>query len=437
MIRSRLRTTVAAVMLLALVLAGCSSDVAGGQADGGTEGGGEAAEGADGAGLTIAASTNETPALDAAIASFEESNPDADIQVTYAGVDQYQTTLRTQLSSGTAPDIFFVWPGDGNPLAMQVVAEAGFLADLSDRDWADQIPEGIRPVTEMDGTTWIAPIGFSGIGAIYNTTALDEVGLEAPTTWTELLAFCDAAQQEGRVAFALGNQTSWVTQLVNYALAPTLVYGPNPDFAEEMAAGEATFVGSEWETTMDKYLEMNESGCFNDQPLGTSYEASLEMTANGDALGIVQVNSGIAAMERQAPEGTEFEMLPLPATDDPEETRMAGAAGSSYGLNVNSADDELANEFLDYLMSPEGMNQYANTLSALPAIPNESFEVPPALETLSQFQEEGRTDPYMDQLWPNARVQQTHFQVIQSLFSGSMTVEEALAQMDEAYAQGE
>jgi len=41
----------------------------------------------------------------------------------------------------------------------------------------------------------------------------------------------------------------------------------------------------------------------------------------------------------------------------------------------------------------------------------------------------------MDQLWPNPKVQNVHFTVVQDMFSGKLKPPEALAQMDEAYKQ--
>ncbi|WP_199433450.1 ABC transporter substrate-binding protein [Qaidamihabitans albus] len=392
-------------------------------------------DGGDGA-VTVAATSNEKPALDAAVAAYEEAHPDAEIQVTYAALDQYQTTIRTQLSSGTAPDVLFVWPGNGNPVAMEVAAGAGYLEDLSGRPWAEQISEGIKPVARRDGKTWIAPVGFSGIGAVYNTTALDAAGLAVPETWTELLDFCAAAKREGKVAFSLGAQTPWVTQLTSYALTPTLVYGPNPEFAQQMANGEATFADSAWQSALNKYVEMQERGCFNESPLGTSYESSLTQVAKGDALGVVQVNSAVPALKEQAGDDVSFDLRPLPATDDPAETRMAGAAGSSYGVNAAAEHKDGALEFVDWLMSAEGMNLYAETNAALPSIPNDQFTVDPALTTLQRYQEEGKTFPYMDQQWPNARVQQAHFTAVQELLGGRTTPADALRRMDEAYQQG-
>ena len=80
----------------------------------------------------------------------------------------------------------------------------------------------------------VVPETFAGIGALYNKKALTDVGGKEPTTYTEMLSLCDTAKSKGKVLFALGNQTNWVTQLADYALASTLVYGKTPDFAQQM-----------------------------------------------------------------------------------------------------------------------------------------------------------------------------------------------------------
>jgi raffinose/stachyose/melibiose transport system substrate-binding protein len=418
---------VGALALSGMLIAGlsaCSNDTGGGSSDGKTN-------------LTWVLVSSEKPAIKPVVAAYEKANPGVKITATVADVDNYQTTTRTQLSSGTAPDIIYTWAGDGNPMAMTVVQKAGLIVDLSGEDFASKIPAGLKPVTSLDGKTYIAPITFSGIGAAYNETALESAGLTAPTTWTELMDFCAAAKGMGKSAFALAAGTPWNTQLIPYALTPTLVYGPDPEFPAKMSDGKATFADSEWRTAFDKYKEMQDSGCFQEGDLGTSYEDALKLVSVGDAFGSVQVNSSIAAMAQGAPGGTKFSYLPLPATDNASETRMAGAVGASYGVNASSKNKKAAVDFLAWLAGDEGSAIYATAVAGIPAIPSASFKADPLLDTFIKYQSEGKTDPFMDQLWPNSKVQQVHFEVLQQLLAGSMTSEDALKQMDAAYAEGE
>nr|BFE74049.1 hypothetical protein GCM10020092_073500 [Actinoplanes digitatis] len=163
------------------------------------------------------------------------------VNFTTSGADQYQAQIRTQLASGTAPDVMTVWPGNGNPGATYVLAKPGYLLDLSDQPWAAKLPEAFKTVAQYEGKTYNAVFGLNGIGAVYNDEALARSGLKAPTTWTELLAFCRDAKGKGTPAYALGIQDNWVTQLVLYALAATVVFGPDRDFNTKLASGQATF----------------------------------------------------------------------------------------------------------------------------------------------------------------------------------------------------
>jgi raffinose/stachyose/melibiose transport system substrate-binding protein len=385
--------------------------------------------------LRVAAVATDRPGTEAVIKAFKAKNPNAKFTTSYADTDQYQGTLRTQLSSGTAPDVFFAWPGNGNPGAIDVLAPTGYLGDLSARPWTSQIPPGIKPVTQVGGKTYIVPLTFVGIGALYNKKAMDEAGAKPPTTWTELLAFCDTAKSKGKVAFALGNQTDWVTQLVDYALVPTTVYAGNAGFDQQMKSGSATFANSGWKTAMGKYLEMNKRGCFSKDPLGTSFETSVSQVAKGDALAAVQVTSTLSQIKSEAPQGSEFGLFPVPATDNAAETRMPGAAGGAFALNAKAKNPDLAGKFIDFLATPEAMNLYAGATGNLPSVPNAQFKLDPVLQPLVDFQKANKTVPFMDQLWPNPKVQQAHFTGVQNMFAGKADPAEVLRDMDAAYRE--
>ncbi|WP_326795033.1 extracellular solute-binding protein [Streptomyces sp. NBC_01808] len=419
---TRTPTVLTAAVTAAAVLAACS---------GGTEAG---SGGGDGP-RTLTLASVDQGSVEAVVKAFEKANPGVDVRYTTSGADQYQQQIRTQLSSGTAPDVMSVWPGNGNPAATYVLAEPGYLRDLSDQPWAAELPDAVQRVAQHDGKTYNAVFGLNGIGAVYNEQAMEKAGLTPPETWTELLDFCRAAAAEGTPAFALGNQDNWVTQVVQYALVATTVYGPEPDFDEQMQAGRATFAQSPWTTALDKYRTMEKTGCFQKNPLGTSYEASQQLAATGKTLGIVQGNWVIALLKEKNPKGT-FTLAPLPATDDPADTLIPAAAGAGYGVNAEPKNEELALKFVNFVMSPDGMNLFAEKQGGLPSLPGTGHEAGPALAELAAFVEADRTVPFMDQLWPNAKVQQTMLSGLQEVFSGQATPDEVLEDMDSDYQAG-
>lgn len=392
--------------------------------------------GSSGDTLRISSTASEKASLDAVVAAFKKANPGTNVNVTYADTDPYQSTLRTQLSSGTAPDVFFAWPGNGNAGAIDVLAPGGYLEDLSGRSWVKSVPDGIKSVTQVKGKTYVLPLTFTGIAAIYNKKSLAETGKGEPKTWSEVLQLCDAAKGKGKVAFALGNQTPWVTQLIDYALVASTVYAKGKDFDMRQKAGKASFADSGWKTSMDKYLEMNKRGCFSKNPLGTSVDTANQQVGKGDAVAAVQVLAVAGQIKDAAPKGAEFGTFALPATDNPADTRMPGAAGGAYAINAKSGKKSAAEKFLDFMAEPANMNLYATKGNAGPALPNDAFKPDPSFETLLSYQQRNKTVPFMDQLWPNAKVQQEHLSGVQELFSGKSTPEKVLGRMDDTYKNG-
>ncbi|MFF9035632.1 ABC transporter substrate-binding protein [Streptomyces sp. NPDC014892] len=417
-----LPVTVAAVTSMA-VLAACS---------GGTKAGSDSGSGGS---KTLTVASVDQGSIEDVVKAFEKANPGVKVRYTTSGADQYQQQIRTQLSSGTAPDVLSVWPGNGNPAATYVLAKPGYLRDLSDRPWAAKLPDAMKSVAQYEGKTYNAVFGQNGIGAVYNEQALKKAGLTAPDTWKDLLAFCKAAKTKGTPAFALGNQDNWVTQLVLYALVATTVYGEDRDFDKKMQAGEVTFAKSSWATALDKYMTMEKTGCFQKNPLGTNYEASQQLAATGKTLGIVQGNWVIALLKQKNPKGT-FTLKALPATDDPAQTLIPAAAGAGYGVNAKAKNEELALKFVDFVMSAGGMNAFVKKQGGLPSLSDTGFAADPSLAELSEFIESDRTVPFMDQLWPNPKVQQTMLSGLQEIFSGQSTPEKLLDEMDADYKSG-
>jgi raffinose/stachyose/melibiose transport system substrate-binding protein len=396
-------------------------------------GGTNAGSGGDSKTLTLA--SVDQGSIEDVVKAFEAANPGVTVRFTTSGADQYQQQIRTQLASGTAPDVMSVWPGNGNPGATYVLAKPGYLLDLSDQPWVGKLPAGAKSVSQYDGKTYNALFGFNGIGAIYNQQAMEKAGLTPPGTWTELLAFCKAATAKGVPAFALGNQTNWVTQLALYALVATTVYATDKDFDKRMQSGQATFAGSPWTTAMAKYQEMDKTGCFQKNALGTSYEATQDLAATGKTLAIIQGNWVVTLLKQKNPTGT-FLLKPLPATDDAAQTIMPAAAGAGYGVNAKTKNKALALKFITYVMSPEGMSVFNKAQGSLPSLPNEKSAIDPALADVAKFINDGRTVPFMDQLWPNAKVQQTMLAGIQEIFSGQSTPDKMFAAMDTDYKAG-
>ncbi|MGP3960277.1 extracellular solute-binding protein [Nonomuraea sp. 3N208] len=371
--------------------------------------------------------------MDELLAAYQKVKPTVRVTASYAPTDQVQTSVRTQLGAGNAPDLHVVYPGNGSAMSMSQIAEAGLLADLSAQPWTQTIPAGFKPAFQLDGKTYIYSAGSSVIGAIYNKKVFEQAGVDAPpTTWTEFLAVCDKLKKSGVAPIALGAQTPWVTQLITYALVPSTVYAKDPTFDDKQLAGQTTFAQSGWRQAMEMYLELQKRGFFNDKPNGTTFEQQISMVATGKAGMAIQVSAVLPDFRKAASTPDDLSMFPVPGADDAASVWIPAGVVVGLGAAAKGKNVEEAKAFIDFLGKQENINAWAKAISAIPLTQDASSTIDPAVESFLPFTKD-RAVPFMDQRWPNAEVQPVHFAVVQELLAGKSTVDEALKKMDEAY----
>lgn len=415
---SRYAGTAALVSLFALTACGGSSDA------------GDGDDGEIGGTLTISGPSSYDHAVSAVAEEFMKEYPEVTVTTTGASTDQYQQNTRTQLASGTASDLVYVWPGGANSMSVWNIASEGALEDLSEEPWVDMIDEDNAYLTQYEDATYMLPMVYGAIGSMYNTDVFDEVGLETPETWEDVIQACHTLNDAGVVPIAVGLQTPAHTQFITYSLVASTVYREHPDFNAQMADGEATFSASGWREAFEMYMELEEEGCFQDSPTGTPDEEAIRMVGTGEAAMMVGTNPTLAQIQDSAGE-TEIGFFGLPNAEDPEDVYLPVALGGAYGVSAGSENKATAKAFLEFMS--ENQTLFSEVALGVPIDTSQLPEDNEPLAAIAEFVDDARTAPYPDQTWPNAEVQQTHFQVIQDLFVGNASVDEALERMQQAH----
>jgi len=352
----------------------------------------------------------------------------------YAPTDQVQTSVRTQLGAGNAPDIHVVYPGNGSAMSMVQISNANLLADLSDQAWTQKIPENFKPAFQNKGKPYIYSAGSSVIGAVYNKKVFAAAGVgQPPTTWPEFLALCEKLKQAGKVPIALGAQTPWVTQLITYALVPSTVYVKNPDFDKEMAAGKASFADSGWVDALEMYLDLQKRGYFNDNPNGTTFEQQTSMVATGEAAMAIQVSAVLPDFRKAAPNADDLSMFPVPGADTADQVWIPAGIVVGLGVSARGKKQADAKKFIEFLGEQKNINAWSEAVACVPLVRDASSKIDPVLDSFLPYMEGNKAVPFMDQAWPNAEVQPAHFAVVQELLGGKTTIPEALAKLDQTY----
>jgi raffinose/stachyose/melibiose transport system substrate-binding protein len=176
---------------------------------------------------------------------------------------------------------------------------------------------------------------------------------------------------------------------------------------------------------------MADAGCFNDSPNGTDIDTVILPGVNaGDYLGVTSVAGHIGAI-LEAGEAN-LSTRPLPAVDSPDDNKYFMLPANGLAVNAASEHPELAMKLIEALSSVEFLNAYAEQSGFMPVVPNDQFQMGAPLETAWSFIEQGRTaaGPWI----PGGDAQNAIINGVQELFLGSVSVEEMLANVQDAYA---
>lgn len=360
--RSITRTAAALVAASALVLAaGCS----GGGSGGGSGNGGEASG-------TVTWSTwgspQELTKFEEFNATFREKYPD--IEVTFQPVpsyEEYHTKLLTQLSSGTAPDVFYI----GDDRVASVVPN-GVLEPLDDYLAADDaviskddFSEGVYRIAELDGKLYGLPNDVNPDTWWYNKNALEAAGitedpaeLAAEDQWTTeaFLEMSDKLKAADLSTLAVWNywatHDSWMISQGGQVYDDSGAYVANTDEASIAAMEE-----------FSQRVQNEEFLIADVLPEGSGSDP-LFLT---DKLAFyAQGRYTVSALESAGVDMERFDIVRWPTPDG--SASESGLASSFLAINAKAKDKDAAFTFFSEFLSAEGQKIRLASGSAVPSI---------------------------------------------------------------------
>jgi multiple sugar transport system substrate-binding protein len=200
--RLRVPALVAATLATTLILSSCGRDTGTESPVASTSVDDKPATGT----VTLWAPDGDATALDKVLAGYRTANPDLDLKVTLVPSDDYNTKLQTAISSGTAPDISFVY----TEAQTQFLASKAFAA----------VPEGLVDSASFfsgawdsgtyQSTTYSVPWYVYTRVLIYRKDFAAKGKATLPTTWEETIPFYQALEAGGATK-GLGADVGWDT----------------------------------------------------------------------------------------------------------------------------------------------------------------------------------------------------------------------------------
>ena len=164
--------------------------------------------------------TSYIKVLNSAVDKFKEDNPGYTVKIVKkSGLDLYQAYQVALNDDKSRPDIAII-----DHVYVQSLANEGQLADLSalgaDTEVKSFVPENIYNANTYLGKAYALPMSANTVALMYNKTMLSKYGVDAPTTYSELLSALATVKskcEDSEVAFAQPiNSTFSAMEFVSY-----------------------------------------------------------------------------------------------------------------------------------------------------------------------------------------------------------------------------
>lgn len=205
------------------------------------------------------------------------------------------------------------------------------------------------------------PYATNASGVIYNVDKFEELGLEIPKTWDEFIDVLDQIKDAGEQPLLMTYKDAWTSLCPWNSMAPDL----QPDgFTDDRKEGKTTFAGTH-EEIVEKYLTLLDYA--QDDFMGLTYDDGNKAFANGDAVMIINGNWAINQY-KNANADINVNMFALPASNDESKNYVTSGVDVLIGVCKDSANEDMAKEFVSFMMEPENAQTYIDDQFAFSAI---------------------------------------------------------------------
>jgi ABC-type glycerol-3-phosphate transport system substrate-binding protein len=181
----------------------------------------------------------------------------------------YQTKVKVDLTSSSAPAVFKWWFG----FRAYSLLKAGLVADLGDvwKEVGSNYAPGIKEALTIDGVTYALPFNTGYWVWYYSKAAYAKYNLTLPKTWDEWMKQLEFLKSKG--VYGIGN-TIGDSRWTSFIVFEEILYRLDADFYNRLVTGKAHYTDPEvvkamqiWKDLIDKgYMAPNDVNYTTDIP---------------------------------------------------------------------------------------------------------------------------------------------------------------------------
>lgn len=219
---------------------------------------------------------------------FEEaSGHRLDIQILPVEAD-YAAAL-SRWGAGERPDIM-TWPANGAWMPRLTPHEN--LQSLTSEPFLESyvFDDLIAQSVTIDGEVYGAVIDYPFVnGVFYNRGIIDELGLEPPSNFADVLRICETLQSERPdvTPVFMGGGDQWPLQVMPFMMWNDAIV-QDPDLIEKVNTNQTTFRDPRFVEGIAKVKELQDAGCLNNDILTAGYVDEITAIMDGRAAMLFQ-----------------------------------------------------------------------------------------------------------------------------------------------------
>jgi glucose/mannose transport system substrate-binding protein len=295
----------------------------------------------------------EREAADAMFAALKDAYPDVTVvenPVAGGGGVSHRVVLQGRMAAGVPPDTFQTLGGaelkayvDGNALEP--------LDDLwAELNYKEAIPGPLANAVTIDGHPYVVPLNMHIQNILYYDQKLfEELGLEPPTNFEELIAACQAIQAAypDKAPFGLGTQENWEAAFV---LDSIILEEGGPEYYVSLFKGDVDVTTDPvFRASLEKLVQLMEY--IYPFHSNLTWDQSVGLVASGDAAMVLMGTWAIGAFVKGSgwTPGVDFGAVTFP--QEPE--RLLLFHPDTYGLAAGAPHPSATLDWLKVVASPE------------------------------------------------------------------------------------
>ena len=307
---------------------------------------------------------------DEILEQFQDRNPHVTIDNQYVAPDQYSNRIKLLSATNELPDVFGIMGPDTQDFIEQgLVKELSYLLEEKAYDQEMAFGETIEPSLleaaqshlnleqRASGKQYLLPFGAITVAVVYNKTIFDELGIDEPRNWDELLSNNDKLKEAGYIPLSFTGK-NWGDWWYRIALEQNF---RDKATQEDFLSGDAKWTDQEAVDAFNTIKEMWNKDHFDPGGFTSGIEESQALFVQQRmAQFYVVPENFVTYLIQNTPKEVEIGAYPLPAMVDGMMPKGLGGAPNTLSLNVDSNNKEIAGDLIKYLISETTFGKLAD-----------------------------------------------------------------------------